>query len=236
MIESVDVAPGFHTVTGFAAEWGAVGSFACHLLIELLLMGVLMASHATPAFKMERQDFVSTPTQANLVAIRARNCRVRSLKREPRIAVLRNREARTMPILDGVAILAAVVVGRRSKLMVVRILVAIQAGRQLHLVDSVFARRNMAFCALHLGVLATQRILRSVVFLDAKQRRFPTINGVTLGALSLFGPAIELSFMWVRSVAILATGKRNLFLEIVFEMASRASHLRMFAKERIFCF
>jgi len=68
--------------------------------------------------------------------------------------MLCNGVARTMPILDAVAVFAAILVGCRGKLTVVRVLMAIQTGSELHLVNRVFSGRSMALRALHLGVLA----------------------------------------------------------------------------------
>jgi hypothetical protein len=68
--------------------------------------------------------------------------------------MLCNRIAGAMPIPDAVAVFAAILVARRGKLTVVRILMAIQTGSELHLVNRVSPGRSMALRTLHLDVLA----------------------------------------------------------------------------------
>jgi len=154
MVETVYVSPGLQIMASLAAEGCTVSPLARHLLIELALMRVLVAGGAAPVFEMEGQNFVRAPSQAKLMAIGAGDCGVGSLEREAGGAVFRDGVGGAVPILDGMAILAAVVVRSRSKLTVVRILVAIGASRKLHFVNGVFACGNMTLIALHLNVLA----------------------------------------------------------------------------------
>lgn len=64
---------------------------------------------------------------------------------------------------------------------------------------------------------------------DVKQRWLPTINSVTLRALPLFRPLIELILVRIWSVTIFAFGKGNFFLEVILDVASQTSDLSMFA-------
>jgi len=63
-----------------------------------------------------------------------------------------------MKVLDGVAVLAAVLVRRTRELPVVLIFMAVQTSRELNLVYGVLAGRKMALIALYPRVLALQRV------------------------------------------------------------------------------
>lgn len=154
MIEATDLSPGLDVVASFAAQRASIRAPSCHLVAEFSLVRVRVAGGTAPILKVERQNLVRSPAQPNLVAIGAGNCRMRSLQREPRVAMLCNRIAGAMPIPDVVAVFAAILVARRGKLTVVRILMAIQTGSELHLVNRVFPGRSMALRTLHLDVLA----------------------------------------------------------------------------------
>jgi len=138
-----------------------------------------------------------------------------------------------MPILYRVAILAAILEGCPGELIIVGVLVAIRAGGKLHLIKRVFTCRNVALCAIYLSVFAFQRILRTIVFFHAEQGRLPSVNSVTLGAFAFPGPPIELTLVRIRRVAVFASRKKNLFLEIVLEVAGRAGYPGVFSKERV---
>jgi hypothetical protein len=63
-----------------------------------------------------------------------------------------------MKILDGVTVLAAVLVRGTCELPVVLIFVAVQASRELNLVDGVLASGNMALIALYDRMLPFQGV------------------------------------------------------------------------------
>lgn len=82
--------------------------------------------------------------------------------------MLGNGEGSTMKIGDGVARFAAIIVGCGGELIVVRVLVAIGAGRELYVVNGVFACRDVAARTGNAEVLAFQRIGGTVVFVCAE--------------------------------------------------------------------
>lgn len=168
VIKSVDVAPGLCAVAGFAAKRSAIGSLSRHFSAEFALMRILVARGAVAIFELKGKHFVCAARQARLVAIRASNCRVRAGKREACVAVFRDRVRGAVPIRHRVAVLTPVLIGRRNKLIVMRILVAVRARLELHLVNRILARRCVALGALDFSVLALQRVLRRVVFLYAE--------------------------------------------------------------------
>jgi len=112
-----------------------------------------------------------------------------------------------MKILNGVAILAAVLEGRGGKLFVMGVLMAIRARSELHFVEGVLPGRGMAFVASNGGMFAFERIVRGCVLLYTKLGRLPALDGVAFRALSLACPRLELAFMGVRRMATHALGK-----------------------------
>lgn len=62
-----------------------------------------------------------------------------------------------------------ILIGCGGKLPVMGVLVAIGAGCEFHFVNGVLARRDMAFCAFHLRVLAFERVVGRVMLLYAEQ-------------------------------------------------------------------
>jgi hypothetical protein len=236
MVETVYVPPGFHIMASLAAEGCTVSALAGHLLIELALVRVLVAGGAAPVFEMEGQNFVRAPSEAKLMAIGAWDCGVGSLEREGGGAMFRDGIGGAAPILNGMAIFAAIVVRSGGKLAVVRILVAIRASRKLHFVNRIFACGNMTLGAFHLDVLAAQWILGGVVFLDPEQRWLPTVDRMTLGAFPFFRTSVKLPLMRIRCVAVFAVSKGNFLLEVVLQVASRTSNLGMFSQQWVLGF
>ena len=66
---------------------------------------------------------------------------------------------RSVEVLDGVAFLTTILVGRSGKLPVVGVLVAIRTRLEFDLIDRVLPCGEVALGALHLDVLALERIL-----------------------------------------------------------------------------
>ena len=168
MVETVHFCPGTHAVAGFAAERRAIGAFASHAVVELPFVRILVAGSTVAIFKMERKNLVGAATKTGLVTIGAGDCYVGACQRETRSFVFRNAESGAMEINHRMAVLAAIVIGCGGKLVVVRVLVAIEACAEFHFVDGVFAGGEMALRAFHGDVLTLQRIVRGIVFLHAE--------------------------------------------------------------------
>lgn len=117
-------------------------------------MWIQMAGRATAILEAKRYNFVRPPRCTHLVTIVARHGSVRSCQGKARVAMLRDGEQGTVKITHGMAILAFVQVRSRRKLAIMCILVAVGTKRELHLVDRVFASRQMAFAAFDRDVLA----------------------------------------------------------------------------------
>ena len=88
------------------------------------------------------------------MTVGAWNRNVRTLKREARVAVFVDRETGAVPVLDRMTIFAAVVVWSCGELTIVRILVTIGTSSELHLVQRLFARGDVALAAVHLCVFS----------------------------------------------------------------------------------
>lgn len=140
-----------------------------------------------------------------------------------------------MEIHNGMAVFTPVLVRGGRKLSVVGVFVAIRAGGEFHFVDRVFADGKVTLVAFHFGVLSFQRIFGSRMFLDAKQRRLPSIHFVAFSALPFLRAALELSVMNIL-MAIGAVGELERTLEVPAYVASNATYFTVFAQERKFCF
>lgn len=236
MIEASNVDPGFGVVTRFAAQRSSIGALQRHAVLELALMGIGVAGRASAVREMERQNLVCSSAEAGFVTLRTSDGHVSPGKSEVCVLVLGNRKCRAMKVLYGVAVFAAILVGRGGKLFVVRILMAIRASRELHFVDGVFARRRMAFVTSDGRMFPLERIMRCRVLLNAKLRRLPACDRVALRTLSLARPRLELPFVRIGGMAIRALGKGQRLLEIASGVAVAASNFQMHSQKRIFCF
>ena len=169
VVEPIDVRPGLCRVARFASEGRPIRSFVRHALVELALVRVLVASRARAVLKMERQDLVRAPAGSQFVAIAAGDRDVRSREGETCVAMFGDAERRLMELLHRVAAFALVVIRRGRELIVVGILVAIAAEFKLHLVKGVFARGDVALCAVNRDVLSRQWVLGGGVLLDTEE-------------------------------------------------------------------
>ena len=172
---------------------------------------------------------------ARFVALVAGHCGMCACQRKIRSLVLCYRVERAMKVAYGVARFAAIVVGRPSKLSVVRILMAISAGCEFHLVNRVFTGRQMALGAFHLCVFAFQRILRSAVFLHAEERRLPPIDGVAFAAFAFLRTLCKLAVVNV-FVTVRTIRERQRLLEVTVDVAGRATNRGVLAQEGILRF
>ena len=168
MVEAADIDPGPGAMAGFAAQRGSICAFLRHTVLELALVGIGMASDASAVLEMERQNLVCSSGQSYFVALRAGDGHMRPGQHKAGVLVLGDCERRTMKVLYGVAILATVLVGSGGKLLVMRILMTIRAGRELHFVDRIFAGGRVAFVAGDSCMFPLERIVRSRVLLYAK--------------------------------------------------------------------
>ena len=99
--------------------------------------------------------------------------------------MLRNAVCRAVKIRNGVALLTAVLVRLRYKLVIVSVFVAIRAGREFYFVDRRFAGRRMALGTIDPGVRALKRVFRRRMLLDVKERGLPAVDRMTFRAFSL---------------------------------------------------
>ncbi len=163
-------------MAGFATKGRAIGPFVGHAIVELPLVGILVASGASPIFEVEGKNLVGAAGSTLFMAVGAGDSDMSSGEGEPRGLVLGDGEGGAMEIDNRVAGFTTIVVWGGSKLIVVGILVAIGAGFKLNFVDGVFARGNVAFRAFYLYMLSFEWIARGVVFFHPEQRGFPTLH------------------------------------------------------------
>lgn len=132
------------------------------------MMGILVAAGAAHVFPAEWKELVCPPRGTRLVTLVAAYGNMCSRKRVSRLAVHGNSVSREMKVLNGVAVLAAVLVWCGSKLPIVLVLMAIEAGRELHLIYCVFPSGQMALFAFDGNMFAFQRVLGGVVLFYAE--------------------------------------------------------------------
>jgi len=235
VVESVHVRPGPRVVAGLAAKHRAVRPSALHASLELALVWINVACGARAVGKMKWKDLVLTACNAHPVAFGARHGHVSTRQWVLCLPVLHNRESRSMKVDHSVTLLAAIFVGLRCKLSVVRVLVAIEASRELHFINRVFARRNVALRAFHFGVHTLQRIFRRFMLGHPEKRRLPVIHRVAFRAFTFLGARGKLAAVWIRFVTVRALLERQRFLEIPADVARDAADRRVLSQERILC-
>ena len=140
VVKTVYVRPRPRVMTSLAAERCAIGSPLGHPVVEFAVMDIPMARGAGHVFEDKRQDFICAPCSSCFMAIGARYGRVRAGQCETRVAMFGNRKSGAVKIQNGMTILAFVLIRSGSKLAVMRVFVAVGAGRELHPINGVFAR------------------------------------------------------------------------------------------------
>jgi hypothetical protein len=130
--------------------------------------------------EMERENLVGPVAESCFVAFGTSDGPMRPGQHESGVLVLGNRECRAVKVFYGMAILAAILIGSRGKLFVVRILMAIHTRREFHFIQGVFTCRRVAFIAGDGRMFSFERILRRSVFLYTEVRWLPPFNGMAL--------------------------------------------------------
>jgi hypothetical protein len=154
MIKAAHVCPRLHVMTGLTAERRSICAAPRHAVFEFTFMRINVASSTTLILKMEREHLVGRAARPKLVAFIARHCHVRACQGEIRLAMIGNRESGAVKVLHGMATLTLILVRSGLKLPFMRIPVAVQTGREFHLVNGIFTCRKVAFRAIYRGVLA----------------------------------------------------------------------------------
>ena len=169
MIEATYVRPRLRVVTGLATERGSIRATPGHALFKFAVVRINVAGRAALILEMEGEHLVRRAACACLVTLVARHRHVRARQREACLLMNGYCKRGAMKILNGVATLAAVLIRRGGELPFVNIFVAVQAGGEFHLVNSILPRWNVALIALNDRVLAQQGILRRGMLFHAKE-------------------------------------------------------------------
>ena len=156
MVELGDVAPGAKAVAGPTAGRGTVGSKRRHPLLELALVRILVAAPAGRVLEAEAS------CRSVLILIRvtllARNREVCSAQGHAGLGVPRLREDRGTETVHCMARVAAVLVRRSGKLIVVLVPVAVRAGPEADAIQRVLPSLRVALDAGDSGVAAIEWI------------------------------------------------------------------------------
>ena len=142
-------------------------------------------------------------------------------------------KVRPVKVLDGMAFLTTILEGRGGKLAVMDVLVAIRTQFEFDLIDRVLPRWEVALVALHLHVLALERILRAGVLFHTERGRLEPIHRVARGAFTLVRSGAKLTLVRIRGVTIHALRKRHRLFEISACMAVLTTDRHVFAQERV---
>ena len=236
MVEAGDVDPGLGDVACLASQGGAIGPLGSLAFLKFPLVGVGVAGCTSGVFKMEWQNLVGSSVQAGFMAIRAGHSHVSPGKHIVSLLVFGYRKGRTVEVLYGVALLATVLVRGGGKLLVMLILMAIGASREFYFVESVLACWHVAFVAIDSCMFALESIFRRGVFLNAKQRRFPSIHIVAFGAFAFACPRHELTLVRIGGMAIDALCKCDFLFEVAGLVTLITTDLGMHPQQRVFGF
>lgn len=184
VVKAVHVDPRPGVVARLATKGCPVRALALLPVAEFAAMRVLMTRGAGLIRKPEGQDFVRAVRHFRFVAFAAGDRGMSPGQRKLGFLVHGYRVDRPVVVLNGMARFAAILVSRTGELAIMLVLMAIEARRKFHLVDGVSCCRNVAFRARHADVLAFERIVRRLVFLNAEERWLPRFHVVALAAFT----------------------------------------------------
>ena len=83
---------------------------------------------------------------------------------------------RTMEVGNGMALFATILIRFARKLFVVRVFMAIQTSRELHLINCVLASGYVTFRTFDFGMHALQRVFRCGMLLYAEHGGLPAVD------------------------------------------------------------
>src|SRR5690242_3820214 len=156
-------------------------------------------------------------------------------KREACLLVTGQREMRGTELGDAVALLAAILVGRRHELALVNIFVTAAAFRLGDPKHGVLALWNMARFAFHVGMAAFERIIARGVFLDSESRRLEPVHRVAHDTISAAGSSQKLALVIIGMTSRARCVSYRRF-EVTASVAFAAGHAVVLPKKRKSCF
>lgn len=155
VVEAREFFPLLGGMARFATACAAVLRSSFHARAKLAAVRVLVTRDARDAAHVIEHGGIRF---GGLMALAARHGQMPAGEHEARFLMALDGERGRPVCLQGVAGLTAVVRGCAGKLGAVHILMAVVAACELHLEQSVLARRQVAFVASHRRMLALQRI------------------------------------------------------------------------------
>lgn len=218
-------------MTRFATLRQAIGGNLRHARFELAFVRIFMAGGAAQPIKVI--DNVASAGR-RFVAIDARHRDMSTGEHKARLLMTRQVKYGCMKGGLVVALLATVEVGSASELAFVYVLVAIDACGRLNLEYRGAAFRNMALCALHIGVLLPQRKRCGFVVSHRVLRRLKAVNRMAGFTFAPIGALQELSAVRIGLVTIGAEFERDRSLEIAAAVAGVTAHVEMLSQKWVF--
>lgn len=226
--------PGFSGVASFASGEFPIGPQLFHTRPKLAMMRIGVALRAGERLKSIGSGTLAAGRNLRLVAFDAGGGHVAARQGEPCGLMSCQREGGRRETLNGVAVLALVVVRSSGKLTLVDVGMTILASRFLDLVHRLDACGHMALGAGHLGVLALQGVACRCMLLDAKCGRLESVHGMAFHTITAVFSRGELASVRI-FVAVQAPGESDWAFEVSTVMALRALHRGMFPEQRILC-
>src|ERR1700690_1635728 len=158
MIVAGEFSPGLGGMADLTDEHRTFRFRPLHVSVKSPFMWICVTTLASQALPVVLRSWFRFEIRRLLVAVDTRNSHVTSAQTKESFVVPAQAECRWQKPLQVVAIFATVEVWGGGELPGMFVGVTIRAVTKLHRIDSGFALRNMALCALQRGMLALQRI------------------------------------------------------------------------------
>ena len=196
-------------------------------------MGVLVATGAIEIVPVVLNGNLWLRGHQRLVAIAADEGSVRSHERETALLMLGKLERRRLKSVLGVAVLAAVEVGRSRELFLVGVGVAVLALPVREAIQRYFLRDSVTLFAYNALVLADQLVVDLLMQGHGKRRGLESFFIVAGTALTFVWTRAKLSVVRIVGlVAVEAQSVRNGLFEIRGLVALRAGRILVLAEQR----
>ena len=203
----------------------------CRPIGELIAVRMLVALGATKIGKVKSTFGGNRLIRLRLVTRLARDRDVRAHQLEAALLMSAERKRGWAEPVNVVALLALPFARTLGKLPFMGVGVAIHAGSERDFIERLLALRLVAPLALHVGMLADQRVVRRRVIVQRERRRRKAFLVVARGAIAAGFSIVELAPMDV-FMALRAFGVLDRLLEICARMALGAAQSNVLAHKR----
>ena len=236
MIESRELFPGLCRVARLTSGYYSISPHFQHAFLELPLMGIFVAARAAQILPMIDFGRLRLELARLFVTIATSYRNVAAGENEVSILVPRQREGGWLVAVEIVATITRIEKWGTRELSAMPIGVAIRAALKFDFEKSVSSPWYVTLCALNFRVPTLQRVGGGRVLLRSEGGGFPSLHGVTPGALSTARPFHKLPVVRVGLMAIGALLKRQRLLKVTAAMALDTTHVRVLPQQRVLGF